>query len=150
MKVKKFRHIGLVVKDYSKMMKFYSEVLGFEIIREFEIENEDFRKGVGISNAKAKGAHLIVPGNNVEIEISEYEQKIERCSELSLSNYPGYRHIAFIVENLEEAYNDLRKLGIEFISEPICVKEPKNVAGFQFVYFRDPEGNIIEINQLPE
>jgi hypothetical protein len=24
------------------------------------------------------------------------------------------------------------------------------VAGFQFVYFRDPEGNIVELNQLPD
>jgi hypothetical protein len=54
------------------------------------------------------------------------------------------------VSNLQDAYSELKTKGIAFISEPITVKEPKEVAGFQFVYFRDPEGNIVELNQIPE
>lgn len=149
-KIKRFRHIGLVVTSYEKMVNFYVDILGLEIIREFEIESEDFRKGVGIPDAKAIGAHLRVPGSDVEIEIVEYKPNLERMEELSLSNYPGFRHIALFVENLEEVYQHLKQRGIDFVSEPICVKEPKSVAGFRFVYFKDPEGNIIEMNQAPD
>ncbi|OEH86267.1 hypothetical protein BHU72_11330 [Desulfuribacillus stibiiarsenatis] len=149
MKVSKFRHVAIVVKDYKKMIDFYSKILGFEIIREIEVSNEEFRKGIGLPNAVAKGAHLAIPGNNVEIEMFQFEKKMDRCDELSIANYPGFRHIALIVENLGEAYASLKSKGIEFVSEPICMKEPPSVAGFRFVYFKDPEGNIIELNQLP-
>ena len=149
-KVNKFRHIAIVVNDFDKMVDFYSKTLGFTVIREFDIASEDFRKGVGISDAKARGAHLSIPGNGVEIEMFEYNQKADRIKELSVANYPGFRHIAFFVENLEDTYKCLKETGIEFFSEPITVKEPQSVAGFRFIYFKDPEGNIIELNQLPE
>ena len=147
--VTKFRHVAIVVEDLDRMINFYVDVLGFELKREIEIESDDFRRGVGLPDAKAKGAHLIVPNSDVEIEMFEFKEQIERNSELSLANHPGYRHIALIVDNLEETYECLEKEGIEFYSEPIHVKEPANVAGFRFVYFKDPEGNIIELNQLP-
>lgn len=149
-KVNKFRHIAIIVNDFDKMIDFYSKILGFEVLRIFEIETEDFRKGVGISDAKAKVAHLSIPGNGVEIEMFEYSQKRERMEDLSIANAPGFRHMAFFVDNLEEAYESLKENGIEFYSEPILVKEPESVAGFRFVYFKDPEGNIIELNQLPK
>lgn len=59
------------------------------------------------------------------------------------------RHIALAIEDIDEAYRQLKELGIEFISEPICVTDPPSLAGFKFAYFKDPEGNIIELNQLP-
>ncbi|KAF0133281.1 MAG: hypothetical protein FD145_1361 [Candidatus Saganbacteria bacterium] len=148
--IKKFRHIAIVVNYYQKMVDFYSKILGFKIIREFEIGSKDFRKGVGIPEATARVAHLSVPGNAVELEIAEYQEKVERNSKLSIANCPGYRHIALVVENLETAYKDLKKMNIEFFSEPILITNPENVAGFKFVYFKDPEGNIVELNQLPE
>ena len=57
--------------------------------------------------------------------------------------------MALVVENLQETWKELEGKGISFLSEPIRVKEPKEVAGFQFVYFLDPEGNLIELNELP-
>ena len=53
------------------------------------------------------------------------------------------------MDDLKESWRELKEKGISFLSEPIAVKEPKEVAGFQFVYFLDPEGNIIELNELP-
>jgi catechol 2,3-dioxygenase-like lactoylglutathione lyase family enzyme len=68
----------------------------------------------------------------------------------SIANMIGYRHIAFIVDDLDKSFEILKGNGVEFFSEPITVSEPESVKGFRFVYFRDPEGNIIELNKLPE
>lgn len=148
--IKKFRHVAIVTNNYNKLVDFYTTVLGLKFIREFAIESEDFRNGIGIPNAKAKGTHLHTPDGSFEFEIFEFSHpKTENNDSVSIANKIGYRHIAFIVDNLEDAVYKLKKLNIEFFSEPITVKEPENVAGFRFVYFKDPDGNIIELNQLP-
>lgn len=143
--VKRFRHIGLVVNNFEKMLDFYSNTLGFKILKRFEIESKDFRKGVGLENAKAKVAHLQV-SEDVELEMFEYNETLS-CSNKDIANTEGFRHIALFVENLEDSYIYLKNKNIEFVSEPITINEPITVAGFKFVYFKDPEGNIIELNQ---
>ncbi len=129
------------------MINFYTHVLGFEVKRRFEIKSGDFQKGIGVVGAEAKGAHLAIPNSNVEMELFQFTNPLLHTTGSSLpANHPGYRHIALIVSNLHEAYLELKNKGVVFLSEPVIVKEPKEVAGFQFVYFRDSEGNIIELN----
>ncbi len=130
------------------MVNFYTQTLGFLLKRRFAIGNEDFRKGIGVPDAEATGAHLMVPHSDVEIELFQFrETKTVLCP--SPANTQGYRHVALVVDNLKESWRELREKGISFLSEPITVKDPKEVAGFQFIYFLDPEGNIIELNELP-
>ena len=53
--ISEFRHVAIAVKDISRMIDFYTGLLGFDIKRKFEIESDDFRKGITILNAKAMG-----------------------------------------------------------------------------------------------
>lgn len=151
MNIQRFRHIALVADDLDKMTCFYTQALGFEVKRRFEIKSGDFQKGVGVVGAAAKGAHLAIPNSDVEMELFQFIAPLSATKNSPLpANHPGYRHIALVVGNLQDAYSKLKAKGIPFLSEPITIKEPKEVAGFQFVYFRDPEGNIVELNQSPE
>ena len=54
----------------------------------------------------------------------------------------GFRHLAFDVPKLESAMESLRADGIKF--DPI-IDLGHAVAGLRVVFFRDPEGNIIEL-----
>ena len=148
LKIKKFRHVAIVVRDLDRMVNFYTQTLGFLVKRRFAIGNEDFRKGIGLPDAEAIVAHLMVPNSDVEIELLQFRET-KNLSSPSPANTQGYRHFALVVDDLTESWKDLKEKGISFLSEPIAVEEPKEVAGFQFVYFLDPEGNIIELNELP-
>ena len=148
--IQKFRHVAIIVEDLDRMVEFYTRVLGLELKRNFDIESEEFRKGIGIKDAKARGAHLMVPDSNVEIELFQFIDDLRVKEKTSVANMIGYRHMAFIVDDLDKTVEILKGNGVEFFSEPITVNEPESVRGFRFVYFRDPEGNIIELNTLPE
>ncbi len=148
--IQRFRHVAIIVEDLDRMVEFYTRVLGLELKRDFEIESEEFRKGIGIKDAKARGAHLMVPDSNVEIELFQFIDNQSVREKTSIANMIGYRHMAFIVDDLDKTVEILKGNGVEFFSEPITVNEPESVRGFRFVYFRDPEGNIIELNKLPE
>ncbi len=148
--IQRFRHVAIIVEDLDRMVEFYTGILGLELKRNFEIESEEFRTGFGIKDAKARGAHLMVPDSNVEIELFQFIDNQGAKGKTSNANMIGYRHMAFIVDDLDKSFEILKGNGVEFFSEPITVNEPESVRGFRFVYFRDPEGNIIELNKLPE
>jgi glyoxylase I family protein len=148
LKITKFRHVAIVVQDLDRMVNFYTQTLGFLVKRQFAIGNEDFRKGIGLSDADAIVTHLMIPNSDVEIELLQFKETKNLVSP-SPANTQGYRHFAVVVDDLKESWRELKEKGISFLSKPITVQEPEEVAGFQFVYFRDPEGNIIELNELP-
>ena len=55
---------------------------------------------------------------------------------------PGLRHLALRVANFDQAYQQLKSLGIKFLFDPINA-----VGGGKIVSFRDPEGNELQIVQ---
>ncbi len=60
-----------------------------------------------------------------------------------MPNIQGYRHIGFVVDDIEAKTTDLQGEGYEFLSEPQFVKE-MNVTT---VYFIGPEGILIQLTQ---
>lgn len=151
MHIQRFRHVALVAEDMPTLIDFYTQVLGFEVKRRYEVKTADFQRGVGVPGAEAMGVHLSLPNSPVELELFQFiAPRLPPAGAPLPANQPGYRHMALVVDNIQAAYAELKAKGITFLSEPITFKEPKEVAGFQFVYFRDPEGNIIELNQLPD
>jgi glyoxylase I family protein len=151
MHIQRFRHVAIVANDLPKLVDFYTQTLGFEVKRRYEAANANFQKGIGVAGAEAIVVHLTIPNSTVELELFQFTAPLMSDSRPPLpANQPGYRHMALIVDNLQAAYVELKTKGITFLSEPITHQEPKEVAGFQFIYFRDPEGNIVELNQLPD
>jgi len=150
-RIKRFRHVAIIANDLGKLVDFYTQILGFEVKRRYEIKSADFQNGVGVPGAEAMSVHLTIPNSTVELEMFQFTApKLDSATSPLPANQPGYRHMALVVDNLQEAYLELKAKGIPFLSEPVTYTEPKVVAGFQFVYFLDPEGNIVEFNQLPD
>jgi catechol 2,3-dioxygenase-like lactoylglutathione lyase family enzyme len=61
-----------------------------------------------------------------------------------MANYTGFTHIAFEVEDVESKFNDALKSGATKLGE-VTEKIIDGIGVLKFVYFRDPEGNIVEI-----
>jgi lactoylglutathione lyase len=51
--------------------------------------------------------------------------------------------IIFRVDDVDLTYNQLKDKGVEFVKEPHVAAE----WNMRIAYFRDPAGNLIEINQ---
>lgn len=150
MKISRFWHIAIVTQDLPKMVDFYTRVMGFKAVREMPVNSEVFRKGISLPNADGRVITLEVPNSSTVIDLFEFKEIAEKDPLCPVANRPGYRHIAFLVEDLDVAAEELKAEGIELFSKPLEVAEPPMVAGFKFLYFKDPEGNIIELSQPPE
>ena len=122
--------IGLFVDDMPKMIKFYRDVLGFEIK---EDEN-------------AVNVYLIKDGTLFMLyERKNFEKMTNRKYEY-IEGYNGHFEIALYVDTFEEVdqkYNEVIEKGAKSILEPVT--EPW---GQRTCYIADPEGNLIEIGSF--
>ena len=125
----KFNNVRLLVKDFAKCFKFYSEQLGLEAA--WGDENSgyaSFKVAEGI-----EGLALFVSDWMAPSVGNENKQQPVGMREKSL--------IAFSVDNVDETYAALKAKGVMFINEPTDMPG----WGMRTVHLRDPEENLIEL-----
>ncbi|MER5353617.1 VOC family protein [Kitasatospora sp. NPDC002551] len=142
-------HVAVVTRDVERLSAFYQEVLGAQLLKRLELRSPRFAAGVGVPGAEAVTVHLRVPGADTVVELTEYRRG-EDGTPKAPANAEGWRHIAFRVPDLAAAAEELRRLGLPIEGEgPVVVDLPVEAAGTGFLYFRDPDGNIIELIEPP-
>lgn len=121
-------HIAIICSDYEVSKKFYTEILGLEIIREvFREERGSYKLDLALN------------GNYI-IELFSFPNPPKR---LSQPEGTGLRHLAFQVMNIEDTINELKNKGID--TEPIRVDE---FTGKRFTFFFDPDDLPIELYEI--
>jgi len=125
----KFSNVRLLVKDFKKCFRFYTETLGFEPAW----GDEDgcyasFKVAEGIEGFAIFVSDFMAPavGNVDKTQPVGYREK-------SLA--------VFEVEKVDESYKALLAKGVKFINEPTDMPD----WGMRVVHFRDPEDNLIEL-----
>ena len=85
--------------------------------------------------------------NGANIELFEFENMDQRRESPRNSDVGGH-HIAFYVEDMDEAVAYLRSKNVRVCGEPILREEGAN-AGLQWVYFLTPWGMQLELVSAP-
>jgi lactoylglutathione lyase len=136
-------HTGFSVADLRQSIEFY-EMLGCEVIWERTITDEYFRQIVGIPDCEVSAAHLRVPASDHVIELFQY--KVTRPPTQSSPNALRHAHLAFLIDDLPAAYEELRAKGARFLSPPVLITAGANAGGYG-VYMLDPNGITLELFQ---
>jgi predicted enzyme related to lactoylglutathione lyase len=144
----KYVHTNLIAKDWKRLARFYQEVFGCEPKGpERNLSAPWLDKVNAVSNGHLRGVHLRLPGYHDDgptLEIFSYNQLIERGP--PRANECGFGHIAFAVENVDEALETVIAAGGGAVGE-IATAEVEGVGRLRVVYARDPEGNIVELQK---
>lgn len=142
----RYVHTNIVAKNWKTLSRFYIDVFGCKVKPpERDLSGDWLDRATGLNKAKLKGVHLILPGygdNGPTLEIFTYEEMRE--SQSLAANSMGFTHIAFEVPDVYETMNRAMEKGAQSLGK-ITEKEVPNLGLLQFVYFRDPEGNIVEL-----
>jgi glyoxylase I family protein len=123
-------HVTLSANDVDSTAQWYVDYLGFSITDHVSLTRPDGRQIDVIRIAK--------PG--LQLNISKFPGSVP--PNRSTENQ-GWRHLAFEVEDVDRTYQQLRSQGVQFITEPFTYDPP----GYRVVFFRDLEGNILELYQ---
>ena len=125
MKIKAIHHIALLTDDYPRSKAFYTDVLGFTVISEtWRAERQSYKLDLAIAG-------------HYQIELFSFPDYRERAS------YPeakGLRHLAFAVDDVEAAAEELRSKGVAV--EAVRIDE---LTQKKFVFFTDPNGQPLEL-----
>jgi catechol 2,3-dioxygenase-like lactoylglutathione lyase family enzyme len=116
----------VATKNLRRAKRFYEETLGLKAAI------SDERRGV-----------YFVAGSGTMLNLYEQEHSTPESSVAT-----------FLVENLDDVMSDLRNRGISFEEYDMPDLKTKggvysDETGFKVAWFKDPDGNIIGIEQLP-
>lgn len=126
MKVKKLLHTRMRVSDMDQTIRFYTEVLGLEVME---------RK------TSPRGSHLAF------LKVPNSEELIELCSFPAsgpVKVQEDLVHLAFEVDNLDDTIRHLTAKGI-----PITDGPSRTAAGSRFLFIDAPDGYEIELIERP-
>jgi len=129
-KITRIDHIGLAVKSIKDAGKFFTDLLGLSIK---EIERVEEQK-VNVA---------FIPVSEGEVELLESTEPGGPVAKYIDSRGEGVQHIAFRVEDLGQALEELRSKGIKLIDQ-----EPRKGAGgarIAFIHPRETNGVLIEL-----
>jgi glyoxylase I family protein len=128
LKLQGVHHIAIICADYERSKKFYTDVLGLEILQEiYRTERDSFKLDLTLN-----GKYII--------ELFSFPNPPNRVSR---PEAVGLRHLSFSVGDLEESIEFLTDNGIA--TEPIRIDE---TTGKRFTFFADPDGLPIEFYEV--
>ncbi len=130
MKILKIDHLGIAVNRIDEGKTFWSDILGLE-----------FAGSETVAEQKVTTGFFPVGASEVELlESTAPDSPIARYLE---KKGPGIQHVAFRVENIEEALAELKAKGVRLIDE-----KPRIGAGGAKIAFLHPKatyGVLVEL-----
>lgn len=145
--IRGIHHVSLHVRDLEKMAKFYSEAFGFEDIgfKGGWTQSPEIDEIVGVPNSAASSKMLCA--NNCYLELFQYSRPEPIEGPAPHEPYQhGYTHFCVDVTDIDAEAERLRGLGMTF-DRPHGQAKPVDVGIVKAVYGRDPEGNLIELQE---
>jgi len=125
-----YDHVGIRVSDRDRAVRFY-ELFGFRVVAD---NPQSKSRACEIENAQGVRIHLICNGH-----AQEQARNILQDNDWG---FPGVTHAAFLVPDLQAAADILHAAGVTI------TEGPKFDLRRTYLFCRDPDGNVIELNEL--
>jgi catechol 2,3-dioxygenase-like lactoylglutathione lyase family enzyme len=142
----KYVHTNLVALNWRQLADFYITVFGcLPVPPERNLAGREIDALTNIHGAKINGMHLRLPGygdNGPTLEIFQYDP--QATPHPPTTNRPGFGHIAFLVDDVPSAREEVLKAGGLAVGETVVIAIA-NGAKVTVCYVTDPEGNILEL-----
>ena len=143
------KSVGMTVSDMDRSVAFYSE-LAFQKVSDVEVLGEQYEHLEGVFGARMRIVRMQL--GNEYLDLTEYLTPRGRPIPAdSRSNDLWFQHIAIVVRNMDQAFEKLRTLKVQFVSTGPQTLPPsiKAAAGIKAFYFRDPDQHNLEIIYFP-
>jgi Lactoylglutathione lyase and related lyases len=143
----RYVHTNIIAKDWRKLSQFYQKVLHCRPLPDGsrDLKGKWLDDLTGISDAEIQGEHLLLPGYSEDhptLEIFTYP--VMKNSSPKMINNLGFGHLAFEVDDVSETLNEIIAEGGGQVGDIVEAAYPGGIKG-TFVYAKDIEGNIIEL-----
>lgn len=139
-------HVAVSTTDLDRLAAFYRELFGFETVMETSWRDRPvIDEIVGLSGSAAR--QVMLKAGNAYLEIFEYESPAGDAgpSERTAADR-GYTHFCIDVQDIDAEYERLSASGMQFHCPPPVLSGGRVRA----TYGRDPDGNIVELQEVSD
>ena len=141
----RFAHVNVIAEDWRRLAAFYEAVFGCQrVLPERDQQGQWLDRVTGVPGSHIQGVHLRLPGGGATLEVYSYSQLPARPE--VKADTPGFSHIAFSVDDVDEMSRAIIANGGSPVGEREAVEMP-DVGRLEIRYLTDPEGNIIEVQK---
>lgn len=142
--------VGITVTDMDRSVEFYARVLTFEKVSDREVAGDAYEHLYGLFGLRLRTVRMRLGDESIELMqfVAPQGRPLPRDSR---SNDLWFQHAAIIVSDMARAYARLREHRVEHASSgPQRLPDwNPNAGGIEAFYFRDPDGNTLEILAFP-
>jgi catechol 2,3-dioxygenase-like lactoylglutathione lyase family enzyme len=141
--------VDMTVSDMDRAVEFYS-ALTFQKVSDVEVLGDEFEHLEGVFGARMRMVRMQL--GNEYLDLTQYLAPQGRPIPVdSRSNDLWFQHIAIVVRDMDQAFEKLRALKVQFVSTGPQTLPPsiKGAAGIKAFYFRDPDQHNLEIIYFP-
>ncbi len=126
--IQHIHHVAILTDNYEVSKRFYTEILGFEIMAEvYRQERQSYKLDLSING-------------KYQVELFSFPEFKERAS---FPEAKGLRHLAFAVEDVDTAYEFLKTKNVDV--QAVRIDE---LTGKRFLFFYDPNGQPLELYEI--
>lgn len=143
-------HIGFTVPDLDQAQRFFVEVIGCEFVYSlgpFQNRGTWMSEHLNVHpQAVMRELRFFRCKNGPNFEIFQYESPDQKGMPPKNSDVGGH-HLAFYVDDFDEALEHLKSHGVTILGEPTLSSGPST--GQRWVYFLTPWGMQLELVSFP-
>jgi len=141
--IKGIDHTSFTVSNMERSISFYKDILGMKVLWDSFEAGIQFKGPVADKITGCPGTEqrlvFLTIGDGL-LELVEYTPPGKSLVDNKASD-TGSCHVCFITENIQELYHKLSENGVQFHCDP------QNNGYSWIMYFRDPDGIILEAKE---
>jgi methylmalonyl-CoA/ethylmalonyl-CoA epimerase/glyoxylase I family protein len=118
-------HIAIYTRDLPRLEAFYTQILGFPVVRRWD--------AAGI---------VFVDAGGLWIELTRQDAPDDGSRPLALDEGVGINHFALQVDDVDQAFQELLDKGVRALAAPAEYEDVR------VAFLADPDGNVLEIIQV--
>jgi catechol 2,3-dioxygenase-like lactoylglutathione lyase family enzyme len=139
-------HTGITVSDLVRSMRFYRDVLGFEISAPVQVSGPLFERLTGVPGCVIDVA--FARGLGQTIELLCYRAPVDRKASNLRACDAGFWHLCLKVRDIERVAEAMLAMGFAPLGDIQTVVDGP-LQGMRALYVRDPDGVVLELLQEP-
>jgi catechol 2,3-dioxygenase-like lactoylglutathione lyase family enzyme len=142
--------VGIPVTDADRSIEFYSRVLAFHKVADREVAGDSYEHLFGVFGLRLRMVRMQL--GDESIELMQFLAPRGRPVPADFhANDRWFQHVAIIVSDMDRAYATLRAHKVEHASTgpQLLPAWNPNAGGISAFYFRDPDGNHLEVLHFP-
>lgn len=139
-------HVGLSVKNLDVTLAFYQQATGYQLLSRESVSNSTSADTLfGIQDVGYEIA--VLEGPNMLFELIEFKHNANKPVSKMPVFGPGMTHTCFQSASSDSGYDKFVRAGADMLSRG---SEPVDMGGYgvTYAYAYDPDGNMIELEQL--